>query len=57
MMPFYYYMKQFSIKVLKKKERKTLKVGALPGIDLGPLALKPDTLTTRLRGQVVRGFK
>ena len=50
-------MKQFSFKMLKKKEKSTLKVGARPGIDPGPLALQPDTLTTRPRGQVVRGFK
>ena len=39
MMSFYYYMKQFSIKMLKKIEKSTLKVGAHLGIDPGPLAL------------------
>ena len=34
-----------------------MKVGAHPGIDPGLMSLKPDTLTTRPRGQVVRGFK
>ena len=43
--------------MFKKKEKNTLKVGAHPGIDPGPLALQPDMLTTRPRGQVVRGFK
>ena len=38
MMPFYFYMKQFSIKMLKKERKDTLKVGAHPGIDPGPLA-------------------
>ena len=32
-------------------------LGAHPGIDPDPLAPKSDTLTTRLRGQVVRGSK
>ena len=51
-------MMQFSINMLKKKEKKTLEIGAHPGIDPGPLALKPTTrLTTRPRGQVVRGCK
>ena len=43
--------------MLKTKEKNTLKVGAYPGIDPGPLALQSDTLTSRPRGQVVRGFK
>ena len=41
----------------KRKEKNTLKVGAQPEIDPGPLAFKPDTLDTRPRGQVVRGLK
>ena len=56
MVPFYYFMKQFSIKMLKKKE-KTLKICVAQGIDPGPLASWPDTLTTRPRGQVVRRSK
>ena len=36
MMPFYYYMKQSSIKMLKKKE--IMQLWAHPGIDPGPLA-------------------
>ena len=37
MMPFYYYMKQFGIKMLKKKEKNTLNKCAHPGVDPGPL--------------------
>ena len=32
-------------------------MGAHPGIDAGPLAFEPTTLTTRPRGQVVWGSK
>ena len=40
-----------------KKKKKNTENGAHPGIDPGPLASYPDTLTTRPRGQVVRRSK
>ena len=44
--------------MLKKKEKTHWKyVRIRESIDPGPLALKPDTLTTRPRGQVVRRSK
>ena len=49
-------MMQFSIKMLKKERKKHTEIGAHPGIDPGPLALEPTTLTTRPRGQVMRSF-
>ena len=47
-------MKQFNIKRLAKERKYTLKIGAHPGIDPGPLVLQLDTLTTRPRDQGVR---
>ena len=50
-------MMPFSIKMLKKKEKNTLKICAHMGIDPGPLASQPNMLTTRPLGQVLRRSK
>ena len=54
-----YYLYEVTQYYNAKKRRKIKQgiIGVQPGIDPDPLVPKSDTLTTRLRGQVVRGTK
>ena len=53
--PYYLYEVTQHYNAKKRRKIKRVIIGAHPGIDTGPVVPKSYTLTTRLRGQVVRG--